>query len=274
MAWHITENVDEFLAGAGDFLRSRPVENTVLLTIADTVRLRGPHAYGDGTPVFGWCGDGAFVRTPPRGALLSEMTAEAAAALAACLAETGLPSAGGPDRAAEAFAAEWQRLTGVTPQVAGRQRLYRLGSLTPPDPPPPGAGRVAGDGDRDLLIDWMSAFQRELGEGAHRTAEFVDDKLSHGGLLLWEHAGRPVSMAGVTRPAAGMVRVAAVYTPPEHRAKGYAGAATAAVTQAALDAGVSHVVLFTDLANPTSNALYQRLGYTPIEDCRTVEFPS
>lgn len=274
MPWHITEDVDEFLAGAGDFLRSRPVENTVLLTIADTVRLRGPHAYGDGTPIFGWCHDGAFLRTPPRGALLTEMSADAAAALAADLARAGLPAIAGPEGAAEAFAAEWQRLTGATPRVAGRQRLYRLDSLTPPDPPPPGAGRIAGDADRDLLIDWMDALNRALGEGTNRTAEFVDDRLSHGGLLLWEDAGRPVSMAGTTRPAAGMVRVVAVYTPPEHRARGYAGAATAAVTRAALDAGATDVVLFTDLSNPTSNALYQRLGYTPIEDRRTVEFSS
>ena len=274
MAWHITEDVDQFLAGAGEFLRSRPVEHTVLLTIAETLRQRGPHVYGDGTPLFGWCDAGAFVRTPPRGAVLSEMSAEAATALAADLVESGLPAVAGPDRVAAAFAAEWQRLTGVTPQVADRQRLYRLDALIPPDPPPPGAGRIAGAADRDLLIDWITAFQRDLGDEPHHPAELVDDKLSHGGLLLWEHAGRPVSMAGVTRPAAGMVRVAAVYTPPEHRARGFAGAATAAVTQAALDAGVTHVVLFTDLGNPTSNALYQRLGYTPIEDRRTVEFPA
>jgi predicted GNAT family acetyltransferase len=66
----------------------------------------------------------------------------------------------------------------------------------------------------------------------------------------------------------------AVYTPREHRAKGYAAAATTAVTRAALDAGAADVVLFTDLDNPTSNALYRRLGYTPIEDRSTVEFPS
>ena len=63
-----------------------------------------------------------------------------------------------------------------------------------------------------------------------------------------------------------MVRVGPVYTPPELRGRGYAGAATAAASQAALDAGVRQVVLYTDLANPTSNALYQRLGYRPVED--------
>lgn len=272
MVWHITDSVDEFLAGAGDFLRARPVEHTVLLTVADTLRRRGSQAYGDGTPVFGWCAGGAFVLTPPRGALLSDMPPVAAAALAVRLTGTDLPGVAAPEAVTEAFAAEWQRRTGLTPKVVNRQRLYRLDALTPPDPAASGAARIAEAGDRDLLTDWMIAFQRELGEDPRGAAEFVDDKLSYGGMLLWEDAGRPVSMAGLSRAVAGMVRVMAVYTPTEYRAKGYAGAATTAVTRAALAAGATDVVLFTELSNPTSNALYQRLGYTPIEDRRTVEF--
>jgi predicted GNAT family acetyltransferase len=71
-----------------------------------------------------------------------------------------------------------------------------------------------------------------------------------------------------------MVRVGPVYTPPELRGHGYAGAATAAVSQAALDDGIREVVLYTDLANPTSNALYQRLGYRPVEDRVVLSFTS
>ena len=94
----------------------------------------------------------------------------------------------------------------------------------------------------------------------------VDDRLSYRGLTLWEAGGQPVSLAGLTRPAAGQVRVGPVYTPPGQRGQGYGGAVTWAVTRAALDAGVTGVLLFTDLANPTSNALYQRLGYRAVSD--------
>ncbi len=76
----------------------------------------------------------------------------------------------------------------------------------------------------------------------------------------------PVAMAGSTRAVNGVVRVAGVYTPPAHRRHGYGGAVTAAASQAALDAGAAAVVLYTDLANPTSNALYARLGYEPMAD--------
>ena len=95
---------------------------------------------------------------------------------------------------------------------------------------------------------------------------FWDDRLSYGGLTLWEVAGEPVAMAGRTRDVAGVGRVAPVYTPPAQRQRGYGAAVTTAVTQSALDAGAAAVVLFTDQANPTSNALYQRLGYRPVED--------
>jgi predicted GNAT family acetyltransferase len=84
--------------------------------------------------------------------------------------------------------------------------------------------------------------------------------------------GKPVALAGATPLIAGSVRVAPVYTPPELRGHGYAGAATAAVSQAAIDAGADEVLLFTDLANPTSNGLYQRLGYRPVDDRTVVTF--
>ena len=271
MAWNLTDDVDEFLTGAGDFLRARPVENTVLLTIANTLRRHGPAVYGEDPPVLGWCDGGAFLRTPPRGALLTAMPPEAAADLARALKGSALPSVDGPPPVVEAFAAEWQRLTGATARVHGARRLFRRERLVPPVRPAVGQARVAGPGDRDLLIDWMTTFEREIGEEPTLTEAFVDDKLSHGGLSLWEVNGVPVSMAGSTRREAGMVRVQAVYTPREHRARGFAGAATVAVTQAALDAGATEIVLFTDVHNATSNALYQRIGYQPVSDRTTLE---
>ncbi|MFD8547301.1 GNAT family N-acetyltransferase [Streptomyces sp. NPDC059649] len=94
----------------------------------------------------------------------------------------------------------------------------------------------------------------------------LDDRIADGRCLLWEDRGRPVSMAGVTRTLAGTARVTPFHTPPELRGRGFAGAVTAAVSAAARSAGAREVVLFTDLANPTSNALYRRLGYRAVED--------
>jgi predicted GNAT family acetyltransferase len=278
MGWHTSDDVDEFLARADDFLRSRPVENTMLLTLTHVLQRHGRHTFGPDDPIFGWFTsddgtvDGACLQTPPHPLLLTAMPADAVPALAEALARRPLPGVNGRGTDADAFAAAWQRLTGHSARPVMRTRLYRLGTLTPPAPPP-GKARIAGPADRDLLIDWFDAFQREVHAGVRESnAAIVDDKMSFGGLMLWEVDGAAVATAGVTQREAGMVRVAPVYTPPELRGRGYGGAVTAAITRAALDAGAGDVVLFTDLMNPTSNALYERLGYRPVEDRTVMEF--
>lgn len=273
MGWHTTHDLDAFHTAAGAFLRARPVENTVLITVAEGLRHRGLDAYGGAPPLFGWWQDAdgvtaaAFLQTPPLPPLLTRAQPEAAVELAGVWDAMARPLSGvrGERDTATAFADAWRARTGAVAEVDKRIRLYRLGELAPPEPAPAGRARAAGAGDRELLVEWHDALAREIEEGLNG-GTFVDDRLSYGGLTLWEVDGVPVSMAGNTRSLAGMVRVVAVYTPPGHRGRGYAGAVTAAVSRAALDAGTGTVLLFTDLANPTSNALYQRLGYLPVQD--------
>jgi RimJ/RimL family protein N-acetyltransferase len=276
MSWHISGDLQEFLDSAGEFLRSRPVENTIPLTLADSLRVRGPHAFGPDDPIFGWwtTGDGkvegACLQTPPWPVLLTALPAGAAAELARTFAGRPLSGVNGRSADAEEFAAAWPQ-----PFHPGMQtRLFRLAELTPPDPSPPGRARLATADDRPLLLEWIQEFHAEIGEPRADFAVLVDDRLSFGGWWLWEVDGTPVALAGRTRPEARMVRVIAVYTPPGRRARGFGGAATVAVTRAALDTGATDVVLFTDIANRTSNALYQRLGYRPVEDRSVLEFES
>ncbi|WP_274565153.1 GNAT family N-acetyltransferase [Streptomyces spiramyceticus] len=271
MTWTFTDDLDEYLATAGAAVAARPAENTLLLTIAETLRRRGSDAYGEGAPRFGWWRgadggvDGALVWTPPHAVMVGAVPAEAVAPLAEACGIFGSPAVSAERETAEALAAEWRR-AGVAATTVVEQRLYRLAELTPPVPAPPGRARVATAADRELLVDWVNAFRRDTGQPAPGAGRAVDDRVSYGGLTLWEHEGTPVSMAGVSRPAAGTVRVAPVYTPPEQRGRGYAAAVTAAVSGAALEAGAEEVLLFTDLANPTSNGVYQRIGYRPVAD--------
>jgi RimJ/RimL family protein N-acetyltransferase len=277
MSWHTTKSADEFLDRAGAFLRSRPVENTVPLTVTETLRQRGLHHFAPAEPLFGWyaSGDGpvegAFLQTPPWPLLLTTVPAGSMPALAEVLADRPLPGVNGLTADTVAFADAWQARTGVRVRPGRQSRLFRLDRLTPP-PAPAGTARVAGPDDHAVLLDWFTRFHTDIGEEPRGVADALENTLSYGGMTLWEVDGKPVAMAGVTRPDSGMVRVIAVYTPPGLRGRGYGGAVTAAVTRAALDAGAEDVVLFTDLANPTSNALYQRLGYRPVEDRSLVEF--
>ncbi|MEV0177374.1 GNAT family N-acetyltransferase [Streptomyces sp. NPDC050803] len=279
--WYVTEDLDRFLAHAGGFLRSRPDLHTVALTVTETLRARGLRAYGDGAPVFGVMERdgvvrGAYFRTPPYRLNVTPLTADETDALAAHLVASGRPVPGviGTRETTAAFLASWQRHTGATASLRQRQRLYRLGTLTMPQPVPEGRARVADEKDRDQLVRWYGEFVESVGELSAGDAEaWADQKIAHGGIAFWEGPdGTPVSMAGVTPMVAGQVRVAPVYTPAHLRGRGYAGAVTVEVSRAALRAGAEEVLLFTDLSNSTSNGLYQRLGYRAVADFEVYDF--
>ena len=281
MAWTTTHDPEAFLALAGPFLWAAPAAHSVLLTTTEALRARGGSSgAGPDAPLFGaWRSPGgaiagAFVERAGLPVLPTALPPAAIGPLAATLAAHGRsPSAvnGGAD-VAEAFAAAWTARTGLGAHRHRRMCLHRLDALVPPAPPPAGAGEIATEADRDLLVRWWYAFTEELDEFAVEVEQAVAGRIAYGGVLVWRVDGEPVSIAGTTRAVAGMARVAPVYTPPEHRGRGYAAAATAAVTRRLLDAGTREVLLFTDLANPTSNRLYRRLGYRPVEEVVTLVF--
>ncbi|MCC9710567.1 GNAT family N-acetyltransferase [Streptomyces sp. MNU76] len=285
--WHLTEDVHEFLSRAGDFLRSRPALHTMHLTVTEKHRVNGVSANPAETPVFGRLerdGEvraGFYQRTPTGYLSLTSMAPGQADALAARLADLGRPVPGvsADHDASTAFAEAWERRTGAEPVVTTRLHLYRLGTLTPQDPFPEGRGHLAGEQDREQLVRWCREFCVEVGEqysidlidaGAWDDSRFGDRNFT-----FWQTPdGTPVSMAAATSIVGGMVRVDPVYTPAHLRGRGYAGAVTVEASRAALAAGAKDVVLFTDPGNPTSNALYQRLGYARLTDFTVYEFPS
>jgi predicted GNAT family acetyltransferase len=280
VAWTTTHDPEAFLALAGPFLWAAPATHSVLLTTTEALRARQQRAIGPDAPLFGaWRAPGepvagAFVERPGLPVLPTALPPAAIGPLAATLAAHGRsPSAvNGRADVAAAFAAAWTARTGVPAHRHRRMCLHRLDALVPPAPPPAGAGAVATEADRELLVRWWYAFAEELGDFAVEVEQAVAGRIAYGGVLVWRVDGEPVSIAGTTRAVAGMARVAPVYTPPEHRGRGYAAAATAAVTRRLLDAGTREVLLFTDLANPTTNRLYRRLGYRPVEEVVTLVF--
>ncbi|WP_329138849.1 GNAT family N-acetyltransferase [Streptomyces sp. NBC_01476] len=279
--WHLTQDLDNFLGRTEGFLNSRPSLHTMPLTVIEGLRTRGANAFGSEAPVFGRLEQGGevsaiFYRTPPGRLGLTPVTREQAGMLAARLADLGhtLPGVSGEDDSASAFAEAWQRHTGAVPTLRQRLRLYRLGTLPPPEPLPEGRGRVAGEQDRGQLIRWCGEFVAAVGEIRSVDADswsytrFADKRFT-----FWEtQDGTPVSMAGMTSMVAGQIRVDPVYTPAHLRGHGYAGAVTVHVSRAALTAGATEVVLFADPANPTSNSLYQRIGYVPVTDFAVYDF--
>jgi predicted GNAT family acetyltransferase len=185
-----------------------------------------------------------------------------------------LPGVVAPAPFSGVFAEEWHRLSGQPYELGMAERLYQLEKVNVVTGVP-GCMRRATEEDRDLLHLWLAEFHAEaLGETDTARAGLLVDRFLHSegqGIYLWED-GRPVSMSGYSRPTPNGIVVLAVYTPREHRGRGYASANVAALSQLLLDQGRKYCFLYTDLANPTSNHIYQAIGYKPVSDADMYRF--
>jgi predicted GNAT family acetyltransferase len=259
MTWQLTRDRDEFVRATWSSLVDQPVRNTALLSA-----LAADHGPDD--LLFAWCPDSAALVLPRGEVRTSELPEQAATSLAKALSDRGchVTAVQGPAQAAHDLATAWAAHSGTRASVALAQRLYTLSTLNAPSPRPGEHARTAIHGDRDLLLTWYGAYMVEVGLPGDPTRT-TDNLLASGGALLWIVQDTPVAFAAHAPPAVGVARVFGVYTPPELRGHGYGSAVTAAVTDK-ISQGGHQAALFTDLANPTSNAIYQRLGYQPVGD--------
>jgi predicted GNAT family acetyltransferase len=269
-----------FLVRAAPFFESDPFSPSVIATVTSriasgTLPSVGDHLWftveEDDVHVIG-----LSMHTPPHNMFLSRMPEDAALFLAREVALSGrnLPGVNGAIASTRAFARAWEQITGHSSTVLAETRMYRLIELLPPQAVPGDARLACSKRDVSLVADWLAAFHDEAQPHAP-----VDDwtamakrRISAEELHLWQRHGTPVAVAGVSRAVAGVARIGPVFTPPMWRGNGYGSSVTAAATSAALRAGTQHVVLYTDLANPTSNSIYQNIGYSADHDAEERTF--
>jgi predicted GNAT family acetyltransferase len=271
---------EEFETEAGSFLSLREAENNLILGLISGLkagRKFGPEppfftvVYLDGGVV------GAAMRTPPLNLILAAGTEERALRPILDRLEsetTEIPGMSGPKALVAVVAREWAERHDLRPRVVMANRIYRLTAVKPPRPVG-GRMRVATPGDHELIASWFRAFviesQPDHDDSLEHARESASYWIDSGALHVWEDGG-VVSMAGAGGRTPNGIRVSAVYTPPEKRRRGYASALVAALSQAHLDAGRRFCFLFTDLANPTSNKIYQDIGYEPVSDVDEYRF--
>ena len=194
--------------------------------------------------------------------------------LVVALAATGEPVEGFSGRRSTVLplAASWTRHTGVGCTMRMSTLFYRLTSLVEPAGVP-GAARPAiltDDAELDLLARWFDEFGRET--GVTRGLPAADRAMVLGNAergqqtLLWCVDGLPVALAGHSAVRNGVSRIAPVYTPPEHRRRGYGAAATAAVVHSARALGAAEITLFADADYPPANAVYRGLGFAAVTE--------
>lgn len=265
-----------FLESAEPWLLAAEAENNLLLGVAHQVA-RGNHPY-DEPLYFAIVEDeggvaGCAFRTPPFKLGLTRMPEGALAALVADVAEVypDLPAVMGPPSVAEPFADRWSERTGAAAVIGMRQRIYELKEVTPPTSPARGALRRAEPGDMPLLGRWFKAFVEDTHLASATSDRLTDAVLATADLYLWVDE-EPRSMAAATGETPNGIRVGAVYTPTEFRRRGYASTCVAELSRLQLEGSRRFCFLYTDLSNPTSNEIYQRIGYQPVCDVVDVNF--
>jgi uncharacterized protein len=269
-------DVTAFLAAAGPLLAADEARHNLIYGICSTLR-DAPEVYPHARL---WTveGDeivGALLMTPPFNIVLAKpQDGDALSFAAARLHADGieLPGAVGALPEVESFAHGWEEAAGVQRRLRMAQGIYAARRVDLPEHVV-GRAREAQERDRELAVEWIDAFQREAmhEESPHGDVEAnVDRRLATGGLALWEVDSRAVSLCGYGGRTPHGIRIGPVYTPPELRGQGYASALTAAVTKQLLDGGRDYCFLYTDLANPTSNSIYTRIGYELV--CESADY--
>jgi len=282
-----TEDPRAFLTACAGHLAAEPVVNTIVASV--TARLAGSDPLPTVEHPRWWAvvrdADDAVVgvamRTAPfapHPVYVLPMPGGAAVALAEALLQRCEPLGGvnGALPAAQVVAREHAGRTGARVRVHEHLRLFEAREVAVP-PAPPGRLRPATEADAGLVLEWFRDFGRAAAEQAGRSEPHAGSgesftladvlvRVREGVVWLWEDpAGRTVHLTAANPPAYDVARIGPVYTPVEHRGRGYARAAVAAVSQLQLRSGV-RPCLFTDQANPTSNRVYESVGYRPLVD--------
>lgn len=274
-------NANAFLTEIAPLLLTDEARHNLMFGILDTL-VNDPGFYPEfhlWVVLDGGVAVGAGLMTPPFNLLIAKPARDGALrALARTIAREGVapPGVSGVLPEAREFARAWSQETGTRLRETLAQRVYRLDRVMPV-PAPPGWMRRADGSDRDLLVAWIRAFGREALPHQRSDPERVVDRRIDGGdrsgFFVWED-GRQVSVSGFGGWTPNGIRIGPVYTPPAERRRGYATALVAALSTDLLDHGRRFCFLYTDLGNPTSNHIYQEIGYRPVCDAVEIAFGS
>lgn len=272
-----------FLERAQEYLEQEEGLNNLLLGICLRLNPTDPSALLVGVEEGGELALAGAMTPPHQLILYSHLSnpEEAAAALAQhlCCSPFQVPGVLAAAPLARVFARAWQASTGRDFTAGMRQCVYQLRQVRSRGAAP-GNLRPACREDLEMLSEWAMGFNRDVWKRppaeneAAEARRLVEGKIAQQDLYVWEDHDQPLSMAGRARPTRRTIAVNLVYTPPALRGKGYATSCVASLSQVLLDSGFACCTLFADLENPTSNRIYQQIGYEPVADFEECLFAS
>ena len=275
-------HASELISLSGTYLEQNESENNLPIGLAYRLA-EDPYYYTSELPLLLSVLEhgrvvGVAVMTPPKKIILSRIDTDIQAAVV-CLVDylhgidVLIPGIVGPAAEAQTFSDCWiEGRIGVSAKLNKRMRVFEARTVANLSLSP-GKMRFARMDDHSLMARWIVGLSEAIGEpvsidsAKRRTKKLIKDQE----LYIWDNEG-PVSIAGVSRPMRNGTTIGLVYTPPEHRGKGYATSCVLLLTKKLLSDGYSFCSLYTDLSNPTSNSIYTKIGYVPIGDALELDF--
>ena len=277
-------HASELISLSGAYLEQNESENNLPLGLAYRLA-EDPYYYGSELPLLLSILEqgrvvGVSLMTPPKRIILSRINANVQATIVHLVdhlreIDSQIPGAVGPEAEAQAFSEYWvEGMLDVSASIDKRMRVFEAREVADL-PLSPGKLRLVCPDDHPLMARWIVGLSEAIGEPVDlESARSRAEKLTQDQqLYVWDRDG-PVSIAGVSRPMRNGMTIGLVYTPPEQRSKGYATSCVLLLTKKLLSDGYSFCSLYTDLANPTSNSIYTKIGYVPIGDALAFDFVS
>ena len=271
----------EFLERMGDYFEQTEALNGLMFGICLQLK-SNPSRYGDLQPLFAVVEEEGVIQlaalmTPPYKLQLCTPTGYSVQSIETLTQglvanKWEVPAVVAERHLVESFAHVWDTYQGCRHHEGQNLRIHELRHVQPVAYAH-GEFRQAEPEDIETAVTWAQAFHYDCfgTDAPERSTHITEQRVRNGELFFWSDP-LPVSMAGQTRPTPHGESIGLVYTPPEHRKKGYATSVVAALSQRILDEGKQFCCLYTDLANPISNSIYRKIGYVPLADVIDIHF--
>jgi predicted GNAT family acetyltransferase len=270
------ETAESFYNQAKDYLFSDAARHHLLLRITNTL-IEHPERYtippyltivkSQNSVI------AVAIQTPPYGLVLSQIQdLQAIDIIIENLSQNNikLPTISGLPTETKAFVEKWSTLNQQSYKLENKLKIHCLTQVNPIIQSN-GKLRLATLQDRELLLEWCQAFITEAIPNPENVEHLVDSHLNQNSIYIWQDV-TPVSIVCGSGNITIGGNISLVYTPPQYRQKGYATSVVATLTQDLLNQGYPNCYLFTDLANPTANHIYHKIGYQPICDWHLYQF--
>ncbi len=279
---HVESSIDTFLQKNLNWLEREEAKNNLLLGLCLSIKNK---TFPCERPLLLTIQNdkgeiGAAIQTHPQSLILSQIEEDSIRPLVSFLTQNGfhLPGVNGPHKICEHFANDWAKFNGVKYKTNYQYLIYELVKLIENSHGDKSNGslELADHADFPTIKKWAEAFVLEAQQGLKQTKESYDElahrRIKNKEMYLWKVNNIAVSMAGVSGPTPHGIRINSVYTPLQHRKKGYSGHCVAAIAKEMLNLGKTSCYIYADRNNPTSNGIYQKIGFRHVAESSAIVF--